>query len=96
MVNFFGNWIGTLRMEKKDITTKETEKWFFLITKGSADQWINWFAGGILAVGPLTRAGGEISNTIGRYLIPIKLLSYVVVINVEFYSLVLGINVEDK
>jgi hypothetical protein len=85
-------------MEKKeDITTKKTEKWFFLITKGSVDQWINWFAGGTLAVEPLiTRAGGEIANTIGRYLIPIKLWNYVVVITVEFYSLVLGINVEDK
>ena len=34
--------------------------------KGNANQWKNWFARDTLIVVPLTRAGGEDSNIVGR------------------------------
>jgi len=87
MVNYVGNWIRILRMK---------ENGYFWILKVSVDQCINWFVEGTLTTRSLNRARGGTSNTISRFLMPIKLLSYIVIIFVEIHSLVLCATMENK
>jgi hypothetical protein len=87
MVNYVGNWIRILRMK---------ENGYFWILKGGVDHCINWFAEGTLTTRSLNKARGETSNTISRFLMPIKLLSYIVIIFVEIHSLILCATMENK
>ena len=49
-----------------------------------------------LTIGPLTWARQGTSYTLNRYLMPIKFSGYVIVIIVEFHSLILGIIIKNK
>jgi hypothetical protein len=72
------------------------ENGYFLILKGGVDQCINWFAEVTLTTRSLTRAKWGTSNTTSRFLMPIKLLSYIVIIFVEIHSLVLCATMKNK
>ena len=81
MVNYVGNWTVILRMK---------ENGYFWITEGSADQWVNWLAGGALTTRPVTRAGGETSNTFAGPLTTLTILVVKIDINRYFFFLPLA------